>query len=200
MFQAKAPALQRGRRCPGRHPSDVLQVLSPPLCSIEDPHPLLLSSLWLWSILRGLSCLEGSTGGDCLDHGHSGGGLNLEKLGAGTDLQYGTGRGEADVTLGRDSVRRPLCPARPSPRRLGGAGALPQVVHVQSCPFPTPPPLGFSQEPTVLPSCLHVSPAVPGSHRLALHLLSRPRDRTLQSPHGVCAGGQTPAPSLTDQL
>lgn len=157
MFQAKAPALQRGRRCPGRHPSDVLQVLSPPLCSIEDPHPLLLSSLWLWSILRGLSCLEGSTGGDCLDHGHSGGGLNLEKLGAGTDLQYGTGRGEADVTLGRDSVRRPLCPARPSPRRLGGAGALPQVVHVQSCPFPTPPPLGFSQEPTVLPSCLPAS-------------------------------------------
>lgn len=175
-------------------------MLSQPLCSIEDPHPLLLSSLWLWSILRGLSCLEGSTGGACLDHGHSGGCLNLEKLGSGTDLQYGTGRGEDDVTLGRDSVRRPLCPARPSPRRSGGAGALPQVVHVKSCPLPTPPPLGFSQEPTLLPSCLRVSPAVPGSHRLALHLLSRPRDRTLRSPHGACVGGQTPAPSLTDQL
>ena len=72
------------------------------------------------------------------------------------------------MTRGRDRVRRPLRPARPSPRRSGGAGALPQVVHIKSCPFPTPPPLGFLQEPTVLPSCLHVSPAVPGSHRLEL--------------------------------
>lgn len=167
--------------------------------SIEDPHPLLLSSLWLWSVLHGLSCLEETIRGDCLDHGHSGGCLNLQKLGAGTDLQDGRGRGGDDVTPGRDRVRRPLRPARPSPRRSGGAGALPQVVHIKSCPFPTPPPLGFLQEPTVLPSCLHVSPAVPGFHRLALHLLPSPGTGLCRAP---MVGGrvQTPAPSLTDQL